>query len=508
MTADVIASRDAGGPHSAAPPAWLLIALVALTAARLLAAATIPLTEDEAYYRLWAGTLQAGYYDHPPMIAWMIRAGMAICGDDPLGVRLFPTLACGLTGFLVFDLARELGAARRTAARASLWFNATLLVAAGGTLATPDAAVTPFWVLTLCCLARTMRRNGAAWWLAAGAAAGLACLSKYSALFVAPGALVWLALRPGGLSGLRKPWPWAAVVIAAAIFGVNVLWNAQHHWATFDKQFGRVAPHGFKPGYLAELIIGQALLLNPLVTAFLARAVRRPWRTPTAASPLDPSLLWGSCLPFAAYLVVHSLHDRVQAHWPVPIYPALAILAAAAAADLRPQSFLAGLRTWTAPVGIGLGGLALVHLALPATDLKHVKDPTLAVRGWPTFTAAVDAQRAKAGAAWIGALSYGTTAQLDANGADAPVVQIDERDRYPASDSSWRADLTRPGLVLDLDRRANAATLGACFAQVTPLGELARGEGRGRRQAYAMFEVSQPRRDVLTQGCFDRGHVP
>lgn len=503
MSAEAIVSPAAGRPHSAAPPVWLVIALLALTVARLLAAAAVPLTEDEAYYRLWAGTLQAGYYDHPPMIAWMIRAGMAICGDDPLGVRLLPTLACGLTGFLVFDLARELGAGREAAARASLWFNATLLVAAGGSLATPDAADTPFWVLTLCGLARTRRPGGEAWWLAAGAAAGLACLSKYSALFVAPGVLVWLALRPGGLAVLRKPWPWAAAVVAAAIFGVNVLWNAQHHWATFDKQFGRVAPHGFKPGYLAELIVGQALLLNPLVTAFLARAARRPWRAPAVASPLDPSLLWGSSLPFCAYLVAHSLHDRVQAHWPVPIYPALAILAAAAAQDVRPQSLLAGLRAWTAPVGLGLGGLALIHLALPATDLKGVKDPAQAVRGWPAFARAVDARRAAAGAAWIGSLSYGVTAQLDANGADAPVVEIDERDRYPASDSSWRADLTRPGLIVDLDRRTNPAALGACFADVTPLGELARGDGRGRRQAYAVFQVARPRRDVLSQGCFD-----
>ena len=39
---------------------WLLILL--LTAARLWAAAAIPLTEDEAYYRLWSQHLHLGYY--------------------------------------------------------------------------------------------------------------------------------------------------------------------------------------------------------------------------------------------------------------------------------------------------------------------------------------------------------------------------------------------------------------------------------------------------------------
>ena len=33
-------------------------------------------------------------------------------------------------------------------------------------------------------------------------------------------------------------------LIAAAIFGLNVVWNAEHHWVTFVKQFGRVAATG------------------------------------------------------------------------------------------------------------------------------------------------------------------------------------------------------------------------------------------------------------------------
>jgi 4-amino-4-deoxy-L-arabinose transferase-like glycosyltransferase len=490
-----IRSRGAG------PPAWLIGFLLALTAARLIAAATIPLTEDEAYYRLWAGSLHLGYYDHPPMIAWWIRLGMTVAGDDPLGVRLVPTLACGLTGLLIFDLARRLGATREAAARAGLWFNATLTVAAGGALATPDAAATPFWVLTLWCLARTDGPRAGRWWLGAGAAAGLACLSKYSALFLAPGVLLWLAMKPGGLSSLRRPSPWLAAAVAVAIFGLNIAWNAQHHWETFGKQFGRVAGHGFKPQFLAELVIGQALLLNPLIAVFLARGVRRPWRAPTGAGQLDPSLLWASSLPFAAYLVVHSLHDRVQAHWPTPIYPALAILAAAAADRVRPGSVLAAVRAGAAPFGLGLAALALAHAALPATDLRRLKDPTLALRGWPAFARAVDARRQAEGAAWIGAASYGTAAELDASGADAPVVEIGERDRYPPGDASWRADLTRPGLVVDLDRRIGPAMLGACFAQVARVGDLERGQGPGRRQAYAMFKVAQPRRDILAQGC-------
>ena len=35
----------------------------------ILAAAIIPVTQDEAYYFAWAEKLAWGYYDHPPGIA-------------------------------------------------------------------------------------------------------------------------------------------------------------------------------------------------------------------------------------------------------------------------------------------------------------------------------------------------------------------------------------------------------------------------------------------------------
>src|SRR6185503_14028638 len=93
----------------------ILLLALGLTALRLAAAGTIHLTEDEAYYRLWAQHLQLGYLDHPQMIAWWIRAGELVAGDTPLGVRLLPALATGITTWLVGDLARRLGLSAPTA---------------------------------------------------------------------------------------------------------------------------------------------------------------------------------------------------------------------------------------------------------------------------------------------------------------------------------------------------------------------------------------------------------
>jgi 4-amino-4-deoxy-L-arabinose transferase-like glycosyltransferase len=518
-----VVSLRAPAPQAAASRA-LLGFIIAITIARLVFAAIIPLTEDEAYYRLWASSLQFGYYDHPPMIAWWIRAGMAVAGDNPLGVRLLPALSSGLTSLVVFDLAQRLGASAKVGERAAIWFNATLLIAAGGFLATPDAAAVPFWTLAVWCLARTTADKSAGWWLGAGAMAGLACISKYSSLFLAPGVLIWLWLRPGGLKVLRTPWPWLAGLIAAAIFGANVEWNATHHWAAFEKQFGRAAPGRLAPQFLLELIAGQLLLLNPAIAWFTIKGVGGAWRNRAGKfAGADLTLLLSTCAPFIAYLLLHSLHDRVQAHWPAPLYPALALIAAVAAESAPLRGFQAILKRIATPLGLGLVALVMLHAALPITDLKGVRDPAQEVRGWPDFAGRVQALRQTDHAAWIGTMSYGTTGQLAAQwrpqvevhdnlgGVSTqtqmpvtapPILELIERGRYPQGEQSWSANLTQPGIVVDLDRRLNAADLHRCFANVTPAGEIMRGKEGYKPVGYAAFLVSGPTRDVLHQGCW------
>ncbi len=484
----------------AKPPRSLIVFLIAVTLARLCAAAFIPLSEDEAYYRLWAGSLQFGYFDHPPMIAWWVRAGMSLAGDNPLGVRLLPALSSGLASLVVFDIAGRIGAGERAAVRAAVWFNATLLIGVGGILAIPDAPNILFWALTLACLTRIDGPRGGAWWLAAGVAAGLATLSKYSALFIAPGVLLWLVLKPGGWRELRRPWPWAAVLIAGGLFAINAAWNAEHHWVTFIRQFGRVAPSAFAPENLIWFIGGQVVLLNPYIAYFAGRGAVGVWRS-KAPPQVDLGLVLNTCLPFIAYLMLHSLHDRAEAHWTAPLYPALAILAACAADAVAGKGYLAGARRRAAAVGLAISALALIHLAVQATDFG-LSDPALAFRGWRALASRVEALRLANHAAWVGTLSYATTAELAASGqVHAPVVELRERDRYPPGDRSWSADLTQPGVVVDLDRRVADRGLGTCFKSITPLPGQVRGDPRRPGVAYAASRVAGSTRTPANADC-------
>jgi hypothetical protein len=66
----------------------LCVTVVAvLTVLRAIFAVTIDLRVDEAYYWTWSKENVISFLDHPPLIAWFVRAGTALFGDSNFGVR-------------------------------------------------------------------------------------------------------------------------------------------------------------------------------------------------------------------------------------------------------------------------------------------------------------------------------------------------------------------------------------------------------------------------------------
>ena len=80
--------------------------LVFYTAWLVLGLAQSGLTElqdDEAYYWVYSKYLDYGYFDHPPMIAVLVKMGYAIFPNE-LGVRLFPLLLNVFSLFIIEKL--------------------------------------------------------------------------------------------------------------------------------------------------------------------------------------------------------------------------------------------------------------------------------------------------------------------------------------------------------------------------------------------------------------------
>jgi hypothetical protein len=500
------ASPLPGGLTRIGRPALVLLGTIAVLAlVRAWLAATLGLTEDEAYYRLWALAPAMGYLDHPPMVGWMIALGRSIAGDTPLGIRLV-AVAVSLVGPLILWRTSAVLFGPVVARRAVWLALAMPLLAVGGVIMTPDTPSVLFWGLAGWALAELHGSRNANWWLAVGAFAGLGLLSKYSNLFLGATILLWLVLVRA-----NRPWfgswqLWAGGAIACLLALPVLLWNFEHDWASFAKQFGRVG-HGERLtlAYFLEFVAGTVGLMSPLTAGLGAIGLVGAARAAVAgkdARAASCALLVAGMLPFLAYLLVHSLHDRVQANWMAPLYPAFAICAALALGRTgrMPASgqVFAPLGRWALGVGFAFSALLYWHAARPLVLVSGQKDPTSQTRGWRELAAEVERVRTATGACWVVTSNYATTGQLAYQLKDkAPVVQLTEAIRYLHLPPVDPALLKCPALYVELDRRSSDAFLAGRFGSVARLDSLTRSYRGVPLATYAVYLVADPGPEAL-----------
>src|SRR5258705_2957129 len=214
---------------------------------------------------MWSKHLGGGYYDHPPGVAVVIRLGTVIAGDSDFGVRLVSILLALPMSWAIYQAAAMLFGSRRVAASSAILLNITLMAAVGTMIVTPDAPLLVASSLLLFALAKVLHTGRGVWWLAVGAAAGCALLSKYTALFFGPAILIWLVAVPKLRHWLISPWLYLGGAVSLLIFLPVHLWNADHHWVSFIKPIGRPRIEDFKPPFIGQPSPTPVAFPNPPV---------------------------------------------------------------------------------------------------------------------------------------------------------------------------------------------------------------------------------------------------
>ncbi len=378
--------------------AWrhALAILAGTTALRLVIAALVPLYPDETYYWDWSRTLQAGYFDHPPLIALLVRGGTELFGNTPFGVRFFPALA-GTGAVLGIALtAREL-AGDEAAKLAALVLACLPLAAAGFVLATPDAPMLCAVAWTLYAVVRALKApvsSSAAlkWWAIAGLLAGVAMASKYTSVLV-PGAvalacMVHLRLQ----SRFGEPGPYLAVLVASLVLAPVLWWNATHDWVSFQFQLG----HGLgvaRGGALGavrrefELIGGQLGLVTPVVCFFLLRAIWRSFGSAPDGVRFTLGVVGSVALAFFAF---SATRRSVEANWPALAWlPAVVLFASSPGGSRRERRWV---QTGLA-CGAALSAIVYAHVLFPVLPIAAPRDQVAKAFGWERLGAAVDRRR-------------------------------------------------------------------------------------------------------------------
>jgi 4-amino-4-deoxy-L-arabinose transferase-like glycosyltransferase len=393
-------------------PGLRAAALIALVSAlRLWIAAGVGLGDDEAYYWLWAQRLDWSYFDHPPMVAWLIAGSTAIFGDSPAAVRLPFALLGGLLPLQAAGLARSVGRPPGLTASLVLWAPMFTLLSV---FACPDM---PLLCTSAACLqAAVWARGGdaAGRWALVGALWGLALLCKLPALLLGP--LLLLEARRAGVGGL--------VALSSAFLAASApvwLWSFAHDHAMlrFHLVGRHVQPLGAWGG-LAAFVGGVALLSGGTLAGLRRAGAER--------RPID---LLG--MAYLAAFTLSATRTRALPHWAAPGLLLLAPAAASALA-LRPR-----LRRTLLAVGAALGSLVLVQARWAPFPLPWAADPTVEQRGWPQVARRLQAElQASPPGTFVATTRYQLAAQVAwALGPELPLRRLGGR---PDQLDLWRDD--------------------------------------------------------------------
>ena len=295
----------------------LLIALAAVTALLARYNATLPLSGDEAYYWVWSHLLQAGYHDHPPAIAVLVKLTTSLLGDTIFAVRLVAALA--MSGALIFIWRMTRQVYDEQTARWAVGIAFLLpMTQMGYVLATPDAPLVLFWAGGAAFGLQAVTGPGR-WrdFLLAGVFSGLAMTSKYTGVLLPFAVFVFVLLRRRDL--LRSPRLWGAVAVAAVVFSPVLWWNYDHGFESFAFQYqhGSGKQSAVLWPEFGEFLAGQLAVLSPVLCGLLIWVLCRPvhWRQNDRRFYLAVLFL----VPMALFLY-KALFTKIQLNWSAPAY--------------------------------------------------------------------------------------------------------------------------------------------------------------------------------------------
>jgi len=330
---------------------WVILGLIQSRSTELL--------DDEAYYWVYSKFLDWGYFDHPPMVALLIKMGYSIFHNE-LGVRLFFLLLNVLSLFLIERLIEKKGS--------FLFYTITLALAVlqlTGFVAVPDTPLIFFTALFFISYRRFLQQASLLNTFLLGAVVAALLYSKYHAV------LIVFFVVIANLKLLRNYKVYVAGVIALLLFTPHLVWQYHHDWISFRYHLFESNVNPYKLSFTLEYIGGQVLLAGPLAGIILL----------PAAFSCRPENIFEKGLKFTLvgiylFFLLSSFRGRVEGNWTSPAIVPLIVLS---------HNFLAKKKVWRKWL---VGSLVLTMILVLFARIVMIVDilPVNAIRqryhGW------------------------------------------------------------------------------------------------------------------------------
>ena len=280
---------------------WLLL--------NLIQSAFTGLFDDEAYYWVYSRFLDWGYFDHPPMIALLIKLGYAIIPNE-LGVRLLISILSTATLWLVQDLLK--------AKDDKLFYSIVVSIAVlqlGGIIAVPDIPLLFFTALFFHAYKRFLGNSNVWNCLYVGISVAMLLYSKYHGLLVVA---LTLFSNPRLFLNVRT---YLIALIALGLFAPHIYWQYTHNFPSIQYHLRERVESSYKISFTLEYIFVQLIFAGPLSTVVLFWGLFKHRST-----DLVERALKFTTIGFYLFFLAFTMRGNVEANWTLPALIGLMIL--------------------------------------------------------------------------------------------------------------------------------------------------------------------------------------
>lgn len=295
-------------------PRLFLVLLAFLFVLNLVQSYFTGIIYDEAYYWYYAQNMAWGYFDHPPMVAFLIKVGILLF-DGELGVRFMSSVLSAGTYLILWLLVDHPKKKEYIVHFFLLVFSFTLMNAYGF-LTLPDTPLLFFTALFLWLYKRFLKDPSTWTTILLGLTMAALMYSKYHAV------LVILFVFLSNIKLITNKKAWVAVVLALLCYMPHFVWLYQNDFVSitfhlYERPNQAYSFEGFTLGYFLNLIIIIGLLFYWVYAAFFK------FRATDTFSKALIFLVYGIII----FFFISSFNRRVQAQWAIVISIPMAVIA-------------------------------------------------------------------------------------------------------------------------------------------------------------------------------------
>jgi hypothetical protein len=257
---------------------------------------------DEAYYWLYSKYLAWGYFDHPPMVALLVKISSFFFGGN-LGIRFMTVLLQSLTIVLIWKITDDKKPDIEKVWSFIIIIGSTCVFSMFGFITSPDAPLLFFTAFFLYSYKKFLYDQGWKNVLMLSVSITGLVYSKYHGLFVA-GLVILSNLKL--LKGYRI---WIAGLFSLVLLLPHIWWQVSNDFPTLKFQVVDRA-ESFRWVYLLEYLPNQMALFNPFIFGAVMYLIFRN-------KPRDyfERALYFLIFGFLGFFWLTALRGHVEPHW-------------------------------------------------------------------------------------------------------------------------------------------------------------------------------------------------